>query len=286
MILTEIRDIDKTVIQSLTAAEFATWQGKLGKNIVEHQGNYWQETVIGFYEPIHWLARFRSPQATNPTPLSWGFRVTLSEDEVNAANASMPIHLLPNLKNYDLQTLNTKRRSQIRKCRNLVKIVELTSPIILQEQGYEVVVSGLTRTAYTKPPLKDEYLKEITKYFYHKGHLVLAGFIGEKLGGYIGGYVVDGTAYIETTMIATEALSTNIGSGLIFEFAQICRRSSEVHELINGLHSRENESLCVFKQQMGFEVKYVPAKVQMNSIIENFIKWKYPHKYYRLTGWE
>lgn len=114
--------------------------------------------------------------------------------------------------------------------------------------------------------------------------LILAGLIDDKLGGYLTGYAVNETAYMEDAVLATEALSTNIGTGLRFEFVQICRRYKRICEVVSGLHAREDRELCVFKEGMGFPVKHVPAKVKMNPIFEKIIRWRYPHKHYRLTG--
>jgi hypothetical protein len=36
--------------------------------------------------------------------------------------------------------------------------------------------------------------------------------------------------------------------------------------------------------KIGFQVKYAAIKVQVNKFMEIFMRWKYPHKYYRLTG--
>jgi hypothetical protein len=55
--------------------------------------------------------------------------------------------------------------------------------------------------------------------------IVLAGLVDDRIGGWIAGYAVDGTAYIEIVDLATEAQSTQIGTGLHFAFVEACRRS-------------------------------------------------------------
>jgi len=200
------------------------------------------------------------------------------------ANGSIPIHLLSNVADYDLNSLKQKRRQNLLKCRKLVQFVQLTNPALLQEQGYEVLLSTLNRTAYTKILLREEYLANITDYFTFTGWLVLAGLIDNKLGGYLTGCAIDGTAYMGDRMIATEALPTNISSGLTFEFVQICRQSGKIREVVSGVHTPENSGLCAFKEDMGFPVKHIPALVQINPLVEKFIRWRYPLKYYYLTG--
>jgi hypothetical protein len=114
--------------------------------------------------------------------------------------------------------------------------------------------------------------------------LLLAGLIDGKLGGYLSGVVVEGTAYMEDRIVATEALKTGINTGLTYNFVQLCRRNHVIERIVSGLHCRENDSLCAFKESMGFSIAYIPAKVQINPIIGRFIHWRYPDKYYRLTG--
>lgn len=279
-----MRNISEAVLTSMTEEECARWYRERGTHVIFHQGRYWKETSKGFYQPLHWLARLRAEEATSPTKLCWGFQTTLSSEGARVANGSMPVHILPNLESYDFESLSPTRRTQLRKCGKLVKIVELIDSTLLQEQGYEVIVSAMTRTTDKTPPSKEKYLTQLVNYVTPGRRLVIAGLIGDKLSGYVTGYAVNGTAYIENILIATDALSTHISKGLIFEFSQICRRSQAICELVNGLHTPENQKLCVFKERMGFQVKHIPAKVQMNRIMRYFIRWQCPHKYYRLTG--
>lgn len=279
----QMREVSAAVLTSMTEAEFANWQRQQGAHVVQHRGRYWQEVQPGFYQPIHWLARLSGEQATCPRQLHWGWRGTLCADDSALANSSMPVHLLTDVEGYDLQSLPPTRRRHIRKCRKLITIVELTSPALLQEQGYEVLSSAVARTGYGKLPSRKDYLAGLANCI-TPGRLVIAGLIGDKLGGYFTGYAVSGTAYMENTVIATEALSTDISSGLQFEFVQVCRRG-KIREIVSGQHSREDPGLCTFKEEMGFPVKHIPALVRMNSVIEIFIRCRRPHVYYRLTGY-
>jgi len=281
---TQIRDISDTSLYSMSEDEFARWQRESGEHVIYHRDRYWKQTVPGFYQPLHWMARLKNEQATRPTPLCWGFQATLREEDAAHANGAIPIHLLTDLEGYGLQSLPSKRRTHLRKCYRLVKFVELLSPSLLQEQGYEVVCSALSRTVHTKLPTKEQYLSSLNNYVVPERRIVLAGLINDKLAGYLTGYAINETAYMEDAMLTTEALSTNIGTGLRFEFVQICRRSEQIRQVVSGLHAREDRSLCTFKENMGFSVHAIPAKVQINPIAKQLLQWRYPDKYYRLTG--
>ncbi len=281
-------NLDKTTVISISEEEFAQYHHHHKIKIIKHNDRYWEETFIGFYQPIHWMSRLTPKQATCPTQRwYWGFRCALEEKYSNIANGSLPVHLLTNIKNYDGQNLSSNRRNHLRRCHRRAKIVELKGTKLLIEQGYDVYHSAIVRTNYQKPLSQQKYRKQLTAKQNNTEKckwLVLAGLIGDKLGGYLSGYAVNGTAYIPEVYIATEALSTYMGTGLVFEFIQACRRSGQIHEIVYGLHSREDKALCTFKKGMKFEVKNIPAKVKMNLVLKTLIRLRYPHKYYRLTG--
>jgi hypothetical protein len=113
---------------------------------------------------------------------------------------------------------------------------------------------------------------------------VLAGIIDGKLGGYATGYAVDGTAYARNMVVATWALSTNISTGLSYEFIYACRRAKGIREIVDGLHAREDEGLCRNKELAGVPLQRIPAKLMMFPGTATAVRLHNPHKYYRLTG--
>ncbi|BAY74798.1 hypothetical protein NIES25_12140 [Nostoc linckia NIES-25] len=279
-----MRDVSEALLTSMTEEEFARWRCQEGANVVFHRGCYWEERRFGFYQPIHLLTRLQIEQATRPMQLCWGFLASLCEDDAVSANGSIPIHLLSNIQNYDLYSVNKNSRQNIRKNRHLFNIVELTDTQLLQEQGYDVFLSATTRTRWQSSLSREKYLVKLVDYVVPKRRLIIAGLNNTKLCGYITGYAINGTAYGEDLYISTEASEYNLNRILLFEFVQICRRSRGIDEFAIGQHWREKPGVVEFKKGMGFPIVYIPAKVQINPAVEQFIRWKYPHQYYRLTG--
>ncbi len=279
-----MRDVSEAVLTSMTEEEFASWRCKEGAHVIFHRGCYWEQRRFGFYQPIHLLARLQIQQVTPPMQLCWGFQASLSENDVLSANGSIPIHLLSNLQDYDLYSINKNNRQNIRKNRHFFNIVELTGTQLLEEQGYDVFLSAATRTQLKPLLSREKYMMNLVDYVVPKRRLILAGLSDAKLCGYISGYAVNGIAYAEDLYITTEASKNNINKILVFEFVQVCRRSAGIYEFAIGQDWREKPGIVQFKEKMGFPVVYIPAKVQINPLVEQFIRWKYPHKYYRLTG--
>jgi hypothetical protein len=283
----QVRDSSEATFSVLTEKELARRRSAEGVRVIYHRGHYWEQVgAPGFLQPVHLLARLTPEEATRPSPFSWGYRAALTPECAGAANGTVPVMRLPDLENYDLKRIPTRRRTNLRKCQRLVRIVQLTGPALLLEQGYETVVDALSRTQYKKPPSREQYFAKLRTYFEGDHWCVLAGLIDGKLGGYIDGCVVDGVAYWLSAYYATSALPTNISTGLVFEFAQICRRLKNAQSLVGGLHSREVPHLDRFKADMGFVVDHIPIKWNMNLLARTFLRKYRPHAYYRLTGGE
>jgi hypothetical protein len=281
----QLRDASEAAFEVLTEAELADCRRKEGARVIEHGGRFWEEMgAPGFFQPVHLLARLTPAEATRPAPLSWGYRAALTPEDAEAANGSIPIMRLADLEHYDVHRLAAPRRNRLRKCQRLVRVVQLTGPGMLEAQGYELVVDALSRTGHRKPPSREDYLAEVRNYFRGSHWCVLAGLIDGRLGGVRISYAVDGIAYAVRSYYATWALPTNISTGMVFEFAQVCRRNPRIQMLVSGLHSPEDSGLGQFKEDMGFVLERVPSRWSMNSLAKAFIRWKRPHAYYRLTG--
>lgn len=282
----DTRSASEAVLRVLTEEELAAWHQEKGKRLLRHRGRWWEEIRPGFYHAIHWMARQRRWQAGRPRALCWGFRTTLHGEDASAANGWLPVHLLADLANYDYDAVPSKLRNKLRKCRRSNEIVEVTAPTLLRDQGYEVRCSVTERLGIWIPPSKEEYSRGLDRYVGDCRRLILAGLSDGRLGGYLDAFAVDGTAYIDHVYIRSSALSTEVGTGLVFEFVQICRRSGFVREVVYGLDVPSDQSLKQYKLKMGFPVAKIPARFWFLWPAGHLLRWWRPEPYYRLTGIE
>jgi len=271
-----------TILKSLTEEELARWRRERGAKVIARGGRHWEMVRWGFYQCIHWMARQEPAEATWPTPWCWGFRTSLRDEF--AANSHMPVHLNQKVADYDMATLPSKRRNQLRGCQRQVEIIEILEPAALGEAGYLAHLSAVKRTGFGTPLNRAEFDALMQQEIRPDLRVTLAGRINDTLGGYLTATAVNGTAYIDSVVLATEALPTNIGTGLVFELMQICRRSGSIREVVYGLHSREDTALGKFKEEMGFPVIRVPARIRTIPGMKRLIRWRRPHVYYRLFG--
>ncbi len=281
----EAQDVAAAVLGSTDEEELARAERLEGRHVVAHHGRYWMEAPRGFFQATHWLARFRDDEVTAPRPLSWGYRAALRDGEWSSqANGAVPVHLLTDVDGYTYESLSRRRQRNVRTSRKRATIVQLTGPALLREEGFEVKRSAVERTGYGSAGSPESYLDELPNYFRGGWRLVLAGIVDGRLGCYVTGTGVEGTAYIDNVWIATAALGSAIGTGLIFEFVQACRRGGAIHEIAYGLHTPEDPSLAEYKADLGFPAVQVPAQVRINRLATPLLRRLHPHSYYRLTG--
>lgn len=279
------RSASEAALHNLTENELAAWRRSEGKRVVQRRGRWWEEAKPAFYQAIHWMARHRQNEVERPTTFCWGFRTTLQGEDADAANGWLPAHVLSDVAGYDVDALPRKRRNKLRKCWKLTEIVQVTEPMLLRDQGYEVRCSVAERLKIWAPPSREKYSSSLDDYVGNPHRLVLAGLRRDgKLGGYLDGFAVDGTGYIDHVYLDSVALSTEVGTGLVFEFVQACRRSGQVREVVYGLDVPSNTSLKEFKVKMGFPVVRAPASIWLLPPAGALIRWRRPEVYYRLTG--
>jgi hypothetical protein len=271
-------------VSLLTEAAMAEWWRALGRKTVEFRGRLWEEVRPGgYFQPIHPLARLRKEEIARPRWWAWGFRAALAEGDLALANATLPTQLLANLADYDLSMLTPRRRTYLRGCYKDAQIVRLDRKT-LEEQGYEVACSSIQRTGYLKIPTREEFLQTVRADFIRPEVVVLGGLVNGRLGGYIVGYAIEHTAYVERVLVASEFLDYNITTGVVYQFTQMCRRHPAIREMVYGLNSREDEKLCQFKDNMRFPVVQVPSRIYLNPLMSRYVRWRQPHVHYRMTG--
>ena len=146
------------------------------------------------------------------------------------------------------------------------------------------MVSSLARTGAGRAPTREAYVRSLARDDVGGRLTFLAGLVEERLVGYLGGWAVDGTAYFQRLHIRTEALSTQVGTALVFAFVEACQRGGDVREVVNGLHSPEDGGLTTYKTGIGFPVRRYPARVWAVPGLLPALRRLRPHVAYRLTG--
>ncbi len=269
---------------SLSEEERAASLVRAGLTVVRHRGRTWQPTRPGFFEPIHLLARLRADEAVRPTPLAWGFRAVLDSAASDAANGTVPVHVIDDLRGWDVENLDLKRRATVRRAYRRATVVPLPDRRLLEERGHALCVSQLERTRHKRIPSAAEYRAHLARLLAVGSPLVLVAFAGDRLAGFIAGYAVDGVAYTDDGAVGTDYVRLQVGTALHVAFILACRRSPGIHTVVNGLHARENPGLDEFKEGLGYRVVHLPTRVTIPAPVRWLLRARRPHVLYRLTG--
>lgn len=279
-----MRDVRDACLIALTEDELVEWYRSTRQRIVQNRGKWWTEHKLGFCQPLHPADRFRTEETRKPKPLCWGYQAGLVEEQAEFANGFIPLTMMRGLAQYNMQSLSANRRSHLRKCQKRVSIVWLPKADALQNGGYEVFLSARSRTAYGKMLTDREYRDSLAHYDMCGKGIVLAGYVDGRLAGYLTGYAVESVAYVQRVVLSTEFLNTHVGTGLTFEFVQLCQRSGSIKDIVHGLHTPENPDLTRYKRSLGFEMVPLPCLVRILPGIAAGLRWRSPYKYYRITG--
>jgi Acetyltransferase (GNAT) domain len=271
------------VVRSLTEADLARWRVDRGERVTEYNGRFWRMSRPAFWEPVHWLARLSAEEATRPA-LGVGFRAVLADGDAAVATGSLPAHVLAPVPTWGPHLLSSNRRYRLRKAARLVELVELTSPALLERDGHDVVLSSLARTGVARPPSRQAYVRSLAREGIGGPTTFFAGLREGRLVAYLGGWAVGATAYFQRLHIHSDALSTQVGTALVFAFVEACQRGGVVEEVVNGLHSPEDESLTAYKEGIGFPVRRFPMIARVLPGVAPILHRFRPYVAYRLTG--
>jgi hypothetical protein len=283
-VLEQVRDVAAARMPVVTEAEMGTYLARHGTRVVEHHNRLWSPALPGFFRPVHLLARLTAREATLPTRWAWGFQACLTDGEAPHADAAVPVHLVSDLDAFDESRLSRNRRRSLRKAREHVRFVQLTGPDLLLREGYAVLRSAHERSGAGWLPGPREYRAQAGRVGDPAHGIVIAGLVEGRLAGYTSGHAVDGTAYARDMVVASWALDTGISTGLTFEFFWACRRNDAVREVVDGLHAREDEGLCRYKEMAGIPLRRVPARLWTVPGAAALMRRRDPDKFYRLSG--
>jgi hypothetical protein len=268
----------------LAERDLARWMGAGGAKVVEGDGRYWQEVVPGFFQPLHYLARFAASELVPPTRLCWGMRAVLAEADAAAANVATPVHVLPDLAGYGPGRLDRRRRQALAKAERHVEVVVLERPDMVLEQGYPLALEAATRNARNRPPPQANFSAWVKAAFDRPGPIVLAALDGDRLLGFSLSFAIDGVAYGHKAFIGDAGRRHCLDLLCFHVEALIAQRTPGIHTLVNGLHAPENEGLCTFKRRQGLIVAEFPSLTTMHPIAGSVLRYLRPHQFYRLTG--
>jgi hypothetical protein len=278
------RDWRQATLPMMRESDLARWVRAGAGKVVEVEGRHWVEVVPGFYQSLHYLARFTAAEFVRPSLLCWGMRAVLAEPDATVANVATPVHVLPDLAAYGPERLCRRRRQEIAKAERHVDLLALESPDLVLAQGYPLAQAAAARNPRNRPVPEAAFKGWVEAAFTAPGPVVLGMLQGDRLLGFSFSFAIDGVAYSHQAFIGDLGRSLHLDLLCFHAEALMAQRTPGVHTVVNGLHAPENEGLCAFKRRQGLIVAQYPSLTTMHPLAGSVIRRLRPHQFYRLTG--
>ena len=281
----------EVVPQRVGMKALADYLANQGREIVESGGVFWaSEERWGFYGPLHRVWRFRSRQIQRPRWSALAYVAVLSSADRWFANGGLGVHLLVDPQAFDVAKLPETRRRNLKKCRRQVQIERLRDPELIARDGFAVHESAMRRTGYglAKHASREGYREFMVERVSDPRRIVLCGLIDGRLVGYLEGWILENqgfdTAYINTVTLHSNHLTSQVGTGLVVDFIQICKRLPSVAEIVYGYKIDGDPALDTFKLGIGFPVCRLPSRIWILGPGRHLIRHWMPSRYHRYTG--
>ncbi len=274
----------EAALPHLREVELAQWREELGGRVVERRGRFWLQVSRGFFKPVSPFAPLRASEVGPPTRLSWGFQACLASEEAHAANATLPVHLYPDLARYGLERMGGERRRKLRRAMAEIDLAVVREPDILFDEGYAVACEANACSPGNPLAPEPAYRRWIVSHLPHRRGLVLAGLRHGRLLGFCTNWAAGGVAYQDVLYVGEEGRRRGLAACLFHATATLAARAPAVTTLANGLHLREQPGVTAFKASLGLELRALPARVWFAPMTEPLVRHLRPNAHYRLRG--
>lgn len=163
-------------------------------------------------------------------------------------------------------------------------MVALEDPAVVIEQGYALAMEAQARNPEVPVPGRPLFERWVEAFMAPRRGLVLGCLLHDRLLAISFSYAVDGVNYEHLTNVGEAGLPHNLALCLFHLKVLIAQRTRSVRTVVNGLHARENPTLCEFKTRQGLVIAHVPTRLAIQPLARLALRRWRPDQFYRLTG--
>ena len=244
----------------------------LGYNVHFNDEVWWIEAEPFFCKPANpyqVLEAGKSRPKLHKSLLGYSYLVSAEKH----ANKYYSILLLneEQLHNFEIKSLSSSKRAQVRKGMKLTEIRKIESIETVIDDIKEIEISKAVRTGYGKPvkyysehfpEWRDRTIKEFNA---DKGRKEYWGsFFKGSLIAYMKIFQIDDTMIINYAASHTDHLDKCPNDTLTFSILEYCRNLHNCNKVSYGTWSEDRDSLNVFKQKYGFKRVDFPVYAKYN----------------------
>jgi hypothetical protein len=247
-------------------------------------GTWWLQVKPFFYRPASLMDRI-APHRRTPKPwLALGGYYHMVPEGA-PSNGAIVVNEIPNLVNYQLDSLPKKVRHDIRKGLGALRIRQVSNLTDLLVEGYQIYLAWERRmgNVRVKRSKYGTFCRWITRVFHHPYNLVLGAYCENRLVSYVFAQAVDGIADLSKSFTDPDFYRLSPSSALIYSYITICSRNPEIRKACNGLRSTK-DSLEHFKAHLGFQQVSYPAFIHLRMGLRPLVRRWMPEQYRRLMG--
>ncbi|MGA4578921.1 hypothetical protein [Limisphaera sp. VF-2] len=259
----------QTVIESMTPAELASYERAMGARIVESGGVFWRRVRPLFYRPLIPFEVLDPAAVRPPLAARWG-AWQYAVGDPGRANGSIACLMFQNAADYSLESMDKKRRWEVRRAQHEFRVRPLTEVHELL-RAHPVFAEFQQRTGYhyradrVRP---DRYRAWAEKVFEHPKVRVLGAFDSSGIQA-VGIVQRVADALLYATFFATDAaLRKQVASLMLHVVRELAAATSGVHRVHAGLRKQgADASVDQFYLLRGAEVVTLPAFCRIHPLL-------------------
>jgi len=270
-------------LYNMTIEQLAESELKVGSRLHFSNGVWWRQVKPFFYLPANFMTRLVPHQAKpNPWLAVGGYYHMVPPGA--PGNGAIVINEIRDPSNYGLQSLQAKKRQQIRRLLSQFRIARVEKLNDLLTDGFRVYLDWEKRK---NPRVKRSnpvvFGRWMTNLFHHPHKLILGSYDGDRLVAFLTAEAVEGVAnatdFFSDSSYARQAPSV----ALRYAYAKIAAQSPAIHKVCDGFRSLI-DSLEHLKALLGFQQVSYPAFISLRSVFRPIVRFLMPVEYRRLMG--
>lgn len=251
----------------------------------DKNGNWWYQVKVGLCWPADCFRPIDPDLARPPYSKSFLGYQHVVEDQGDA-NSHLVINAILDLKIYDADSINAKRRNAIRKGFRSCTLEVLTRPSDDALRGCLRAWNELSaRTGWKHACDQKTFFESWRLLADCPGASIIAGRDNEsgEIAGFVVTKIIGDTAYVDTIASCTDMLRTNVNDAVMYAFLINAAKLPQVTKAHYAIKSTVTK-LEKFKAGLGFEPHPFPAVTRFRPGVEAMLKLCFPAKHRRMIG--
>jgi hypothetical protein len=244
-------------------------------------GVWWRQLRTQFCWPLDPLA-IVEPGATPALPHAlFGYQARAEAAE--QANSYLNPMMCEDVAGYALERLSSQRRNRIKRGLKQVEI-RAVGEAELARDGWQIEHEFYGRTQWHPPPPPPLWQAQVRRSYSspivdHK----LGAWVGDRLVAYLTWFGLEDTAHTNHLASSDEGNQLCANDALLYTWMEQVRASGRYRRATFSIRSLK-ATLDEYKESHLFRLQSLPARLMMNPLMRELLRWRRPTELERLVG--